>query len=308
MNLPTTTRAGLGLAAATAAISGVSVFVNGLAASVLPDPVAVAAVRNGLVGVALVALAGLPALAGEFAGLDRRRRLGLLALGVIGGGIPFVLFFSGLAAAGGPGAAVIHKTMFLWVALLAVPLLGERVGRLQLAALALLVVGTLLAGPAPALSAGPAAALILGATWLWAVEVVVAKRLLAGVSVRLAAAARMTVGALVIAGWLAANGRLGAVAGFGAEGWLFIAATTVLLFGYVVTWYAALRRAPATNVSAILVGGAVVTATLGAIRTGAVPAGSVVAGLSIIAAGVVAIGLGSWIGARRAEGLAREQA
>jgi drug/metabolite transporter (DMT)-like permease len=308
MNLPTTTRAGLGLAAATAAISGVSVFVNGLAASVLPDPVAVAAVRNGLVGVALVALAGLPALAGEFAGLDRRRRLGLLALGVIGGGIPFVLFFSGLAAAGGPGAAVIHKTMFLWVALLAVPLLGERVGRLQLAALALLAVGTFLAGPAPALSAGPAAALILGATWLWAVEVVVAKRLLAGVSVRLAAAARMTVGALVIAGWLAANGRLGAVAGFGAEGWLFIAATTVLLFGYVVTWYAALRRAPATNVSAILVGGAVVTATLGAIRTGAVPAGSVVAGLSIIAAGVVAIGLGSWIGARRAEGLAREQA
>jgi drug/metabolite transporter (DMT)-like permease len=35
----------------------------------------------------------------------------------------------------------VHKTLLVWVALLAVPLLAERIGALQVAAIALLVLG-----------------------------------------------------------------------------------------------------------------------------------------------------------------------
>jgi len=304
MKLAVTPTVGLALAAATAGISGVAVFVNGLVVASFPDPVALAGVRNGLVGLALLSMAGLPSLLREVAGLDLRQRLSLVSLGVVGGGIPFILFFSGLAATGGPGAAVLHKTMFLWVALLAVPLLGERVGRFQVAALGLLAAGVLLAGPAPAVGVGPAAALVLAATWLWAVEVIVARRVLRSVTVRVAAISRMTIGSAVILGWLGATGGLGAVAAFGVDQWLLVGATGALLLGYVVTWYAALRRAPATSVSAVLVGGAVVTAGLAAIRTGALPAGPVVAGLAIIALGVI----GVWVAGRRSQTTAREPA
>ncbi|MEX2012102.1 MAG: hypothetical protein WEF51_07710, partial [Chloroflexota bacterium] len=74
--------------------------------------------------------------------------------------------------------------------------------------------------------------------------------------------------------------------------------------GYVVTWYGALRLAPATSVSAILVGGAVVTAGLAALRTGTLPAGPVVAGLGVIALGVI----GVWLAGRRASRIVPEPA
>ena len=56
-----------------------------------------------------------------------RGQWGALApIGVIGGSVPFVLFFEGLARASSPQAAFLHKTLVLWVALLAVVVLGER--------------------------------------------------------------------------------------------------------------------------------------------------------------------------------------
>ena len=79
--------------------------------------------------------------------LSGRERLGLLAIGIIGGGIPFALFFEGLALSSSPAAAVIHKTLFLWVAVLAVPFLGERFGLLPIAALVLLLTGTVMLAP-----------------------------------------------------------------------------------------------------------------------------------------------------------------
>jgi drug/metabolite transporter (DMT)-like permease len=225
----------------------------------------------------------------EVRDLSGRRAGSLLAIAVIGGSIPFILFFTGLAQASGPGAAFIHKTLFVWVSLLAVPLLGERLGLVQLGALGVLVVGTLLVGPTGGVGFGSAEFLILAATILWAVEVVVARYLLsrAGVSVRLASTARMALGAVLILGFLGLTGRIGGIAELTGSQWLLIALTGGLLLGYVTTWYAALQRAPAALVSSILVGGAVVTAGLAVVRTGAVPSPSVEAGLVMLAIGVV---------------------
>ena len=74
------------------------------------------------------------------------------------------------------------KTLVVWVVLLAVPLLGERFGALQVAAVALLVLGQAMASGSTAAffgkPFGTGEAEILAATMLWAVEVVIAKRLL----------------------------------------------------------------------------------------------------------------------------------
>jgi drug/metabolite transporter (DMT)-like permease len=283
--IPATTGWGVALALVTALISGFSVFLNGQFVKSFEDPTLLAAVRNGLVGVVLLAVATVGAGTG-FRRLGHRDRLGLLVIGVIGGGIPFALFFNGLALSSSPAASVIHKTLFLWVAVLAVPFLGERPGWLQVAALGVLIAGTLFLAPAGSLGTGVGEALIVAATALWAVEVVVARRLLRGsVPAGLAAAARMTIGSLCLFGLVALTGGLGGILAYGPEQWAAIALTGVLLTGYVATWYAALRRAPATVVSSVLVVGAVVTTSLAAWSTGQTPAAPALLGNVLLFAG-----------------------
>jgi drug/metabolite transporter (DMT)-like permease len=291
MSIPRTTGWGIALAAATAAISGVSIFVNGLVVKEFSDPVALTGARNLLVGLVLLGVLVASGGAAEVRALRRRPVAGLLAIAVVGGSVPFILFFSGLAQASGPGAALIHKTLFIWVAALAVVFLRERLGLAQVVAIVALLGGTLLIGPTGDIGAGPAEVMILVATLLWSVEVVIARRLVGGdvVSVRLAATARMAVGALVIGGFLVATGRLGAVVAFSLWQWVIVAATGVLLLGYVTTWYAALQRAPASLVTSVLVGGALVTAILSTVRTGTIPAPSVEAGLGMLALGIAVV-------------------
>jgi drug/metabolite transporter (DMT)-like permease len=208
---------------------------------------------------------------------------------LIGGSIPFVLFFSGLALATAPTAAFIHKTLFVWVALLAVPLLGERLGLIPVAALGVLLVGQVLMTPPTGVGWGPGETMIAAATLLWSVEVIVAKRLLVDVSAPLLAASRMGLGALFLVGYLALSGRLAGLAALPSEALIWILATGVLLAGYVSTWYGALRLAPATTVTSILVLAAVGTGVLSALTTGAAPDPRVVVGYLLVVAAVALI-------------------
>src|SRR5262249_45486785 len=99
--------------------------------------------------------------------------VGRAAVGVVGGSVPFVLFFEGLSRAEATQAAFIQKTLVVWVALLAVPLLRERVGVPHALAIGLLVAGQAwIAGHAGTIAFGQGEAMILAATLLWAVEVV----------------------------------------------------------------------------------------------------------------------------------------
>ena len=113
-----------------------------------------------------------------------RQYAGLGAIAVIGGSVPFVLFFEGLARASSTHAAFMQKTLVVWVAALAVPLLGERLRAAHVAAMALIVGGlVLLDGGLRGFRFGDGELLILAATLLWAVEVVLAKRMLRGITV-----------------------------------------------------------------------------------------------------------------------------
>jgi drug/metabolite transporter (DMT)-like permease len=283
---------GVSLAFATAVVSGVSIYVNGRAVKHFHDATVYTTAKNLVAGLLLLVLAlawrrasrpGAPA-----ARLDRRRRLGLLAVGVVGGSVPFVLFFEGLARAEATQAAFIQKTLVVWVALLAVPLLRERFGVPHLLAICLLVAGQAwIAGHAGTIAFGQGEAMILAATILWAVEVVLAKRLLDAVPSPTLGAARMAIGTGVLLGWLAVSGRMGKLTSLDAGQWRWVLLTGLLLTAYVATWYAALARAQAIDVTAVLVFGAVVTALLAGAADGT-PVSAVGTALVAAGAGVIA--------------------
>jgi len=282
--LPRTTRWGVGLALVAAVLSGIAIFINGLYVKEFSDQTLLAAVRNSLVGLTLLGMLVGSRRTAELHGLPARRRLELIAIGILGGGIPFALFFTGLAISTAPGAALIQKTLFVWVAPLAVVFLGERLGLAQILGLGLLLAGTLLLSPG-SLGVGPGEALILGATLFWAVEVLLAKRVLGTLATLPSATARMVIGGLVLLGIVLLNGHLGQLALWTPRLWLIALATGAILLGYVVAWYAALRRAPASVVTCVLVLGAVITVALQAMSTGKVPDAARVGALGLLAVG-----------------------
>jgi drug/metabolite transporter (DMT)-like permease len=221
--------------------------------------------------------------------VDRAGWLGVGVVGVGGGGIAFLLFFTGLALASASSAAFIHKTLFVWVALLAVPLLRERLGLLQIGALATLLVGQLLVAPPTGVTWGVGDSMIAAATLRCAAEVVLARRLLARVPAAVLGVGRLGIGLIVLGGYLVVTGRIALLADLGATQWAWAIGTGVLLAGYVATWFAALSRAPATVVSAVLVVGAPITAVLSAIANGTVPAPTQLVGYGLIPLAVLSI-------------------
>jgi len=290
--IPITLRWGVILAFAVALISGVSVFVNGFAVKQLPDAAVYTTLKNGVAALILVALAVALVPRAQVRALDRRSWTAMLVIGVIGGSVPFVLFFSGLAIASAPTAAFIHKTLFVWVVLLAVPFLGERLGWFPIAALGVLLAGQFLAAPPTGVTWGTGETMILAATLLWAVEVVIARRLLLhDVPSPVLGAARLGIGLVVLVGYLGLTGRFGVVASLTATQWAWGLGTGALLAAYVGTWLAALRRAPASVVASVLVLGAPITAVLSSMANGTVPAAPVLAGQVAItmAVGAVAV-------------------
>jgi drug/metabolite transporter (DMT)-like permease len=285
---------GVALALATAIVSGVAVYVNGHAVKEFADATVYTTAKNAVAGALLLVLA-LTVTSGGGGGARRARPTGLrqwsalLAVAVVGGSVPFVLFFEGLARAEATQAAFIHKTLVVWVALLAVPLLRERFGPPHALAVGLLLAGQAwLAGAAGTLAFGAGEAMILAATLLWAVEVVFVKNLLATLAPRTLAAGRMAAGTVVLVGWLAATGKLDVLAGLNATQWQWALLTGLLLTAYVGTWYAALARAQAIDVTAVLVFGAVVTALIAAAADGAA-VDAVGAALVALGTGVIAV-------------------
>jgi drug/metabolite transporter (DMT)-like permease len=261
--LPVTRGWGVTLAFGTALISGVAIWVNATALGTVGDPAVFTTLKNLVAAAILIGAAGAMGEGAQVRALSRQNWTRLVVVGVIGGSVPFLLFFTGLSLATAPAAAFIHKTLFLWVALMAVPFLGERIGIVQIGALSVLLVGQmLLVAPTAGGSIGVGEVMILAATLLWSIEVIVAKRLLADISPAIVGSARLGFGVLLLMGYLVVTGKFVVLSTMtlSAAAWLLV--TGVLLAAYTGTWLAALRRAPASVVTATLVVGAIVTASL----------------------------------------------
>lgn len=263
-----TSNRGILWALGTALVSGFSIYVNKFGVAQVQNAFVYTTLKNSLVVIAFVAAVGIVKGWQEIRSFSTRQWVGWLGLGIIGGGVPFLLFFQGLSMASAPSAALIHKTLFLWVALLAVPLLGERLGWWQVVALGVLAAGQFLLQPPASWGWGSGETMMLIATLLWASETILAKKLLAGMSAPTAALGRMGVGVVVMWVFLTVNGQAGAALSITSPQWLWVALTAAFLAAYVWTWYSALKSAPATLVSSVLTLGAVFTILLNTLLEG----------------------------------------
>lgn len=254
---------GISLALVTAVISGVAVFFNRFAVKAVGDPLVFTTVKN--LGVGLLIGLWLMGKRIEWKKIAKKDWMKLILIGVIGGSLPFYLFFKGLFLAESARAALLHKTLIFWVALWAVPMLKEKISLKQLGALGLIFGSNFVIGGLGQWSWGVGEWMILGATVLWAVENVIAKIALKQVQVDVVVGARMILGSIILLLATVTTGKLNLIFKLSYTQWGMVMLTIGLLFGYVMSWYRALKLAPATMVATVLSLGAVVTNILSSI-------------------------------------------
>ena len=243
---------GIRLALLAAVISGFSVYINKFGISLWANSDSYTTAKNIIAAVFLTTVVVLWRKAGGLKGLSRRTWLALFTIGLVGGSIPFLLFFKALTLIPASEAAFVHKSLFLWIALFSYPFLRERIGATQIAALGVLFGGIFLLGAPKQWVFGTGFLLALGATLLWAIENIIAKRVLETVPALVVGWARMFFGSLILIGWVAVSGELGSLvpASLTQTFWAFVVGA--VLFGYVSAWYTALKYRPATVASSIL--------------------------------------------------------
>ncbi|MFA5188046.1 MAG: DMT family transporter [Patescibacteria group bacterium] len=253
---------GLYLVLGTALISGVSVFLNKFAVSTVSNSDIFTTSKNLIVGIILTALIVTPFLFNKLRKIAKDDWVKLGLIGIIGGSVPFLLFFKGLSMTSATSAAFIHKTLFVWVSLLAIWFLKEKIGKLQYLALALLFLGNLALLGFKFFNYGYGELLVLTATLMWTIEFVIAKKVLKNVASEIVAWARMFFGSMILLAYLSATGQIHTLVSLNLNQWIWVIISSVLLLGYVLTWYKALKYLPTVTVTSILVLASPITTSL----------------------------------------------
>ena len=256
---------GIYLALATAVISGFAVFLNKFASNSFGDPYIFTTAKNIGVALILFSIILMPKFYKQIKALSKKQWLYLLLIGIIGGSIPFLMFFKGLTMVSSGNAALIHKTLFIWVGILAVIFLKEKLGRLQIAALVALLAGNILLSGLKGWQFGVGDGLIFGATLFWAIESILAKKVLENLSSEIVAWGRMFFGSIFLFGFLGATGRAGSLFSLDALQLKWLLISCALLFVYVFTWYKALKYERASVVAVALVPASLITTLLNSI-------------------------------------------
>ena len=203
----------------------------------------------------------------EVKNLSRRESLYLILIGIVGGSIPFYLFFTGLSEVSATSSALIHKTLVFWVAILAVVFLKEKLSNWQILAVMLLFGSNFIIGGFQGFAFSKGELLILIATILWAIENILAKKILPSVDPDIVIAARMGFGSLILLSTAVVTEptALGKILVLTPSQWFWMILTAATLLGYVMSWYRALKLAPAITVASVLVASTIVTNILSAV-------------------------------------------
>jgi drug/metabolite transporter (DMT)-like permease len=141
-------------------------------------------------------------------------------------------------------------------------LLRERVGAVLWLALLVLLAGTAVGLNLHVVRLGQGDVLLVLAAALFAVGVVLAKYLLREVSTLTVMAAKMSAGSVFLLAYVAATGRLKAVAHLSGLQWEYVLVTGLILLAFTVTAFLGLRYASATAVTAIPAASPIITTLL----------------------------------------------
>lgn len=260
--------AGTVLALLAAAISGFSIFANKVFIVDL-DPAVFTALRSLAIGLVffLVVIFTGKGSGKPLRGMDWRY---LAAIGVIGGGLAFLSFFTGLKFTTAGRAAFLHKLLPFFVAILAFVFLKERISRKQAAGLGVMLLGALgiyFANiPISELWASPSFgdALVIFAAALWGVENVLAKKAMNAKESNWAVSfGRMFIGGVFLFASIVFMGKTGAVLAINPAQAVNILASTIILFGYVLFYYWSIRHINVSKAAGLLLLAPVVTLVLG---------------------------------------------
>ena len=287
---------GIFLVFLTVLVSGVSNFVNFKAVQGT-NVDAWITMRNVVVALMLVPLALLVGREARIR-LTRWDWMRLAAIGLVGGAVPFLLYFHGFqlaASSGGAASASFgYRTLFLMASVLGVVFLQERLSGRAILAAGLLLVGSalLLTLTGPIWTDGTGYVLL--ATTLWAGEYTLSKHTLRTLPSGTVALARMGFGGAFLLAYLAVSGQVLAIGSFGGTDWLMLFLSALLLFGFVSTWYAGLKTVDLSVAASLLVLAFPITWALGFLTAKSTFTVGQAAGIvAIVVGAVLVVGLAS---------------
>lgn len=291
---------GLLLVLLTALVSGFSIFANSFAVKGF-NPLAFTFLKNAAVAVLLFSLIMLLRQFPSLKTLPKKQWAKLALIGLVGGAIPFLLFFQALSLSTAVTAGFIHKTLFIWATLFAFLFLKEKISRSFIAAAFLLLAGNaLLFGIT---SFGLPEVLILAATVLWAAESTLSKHALKSLPGNTVAFARMFFGSLFILAFLILTGQAAPALSLSPEQAQWVALSSIFLLAYVFTYYNGLRLLPVHKATSMLLIAQPITALLSLAFLGKPITPEQAFGFLLIVAGLfLAVGLGFFLNAARSKG------
>lgn len=277
------------LVISTAIISGLSIFINKFGVSVI-NPYIFTYLKNLTVAFLLTGLILAFKDWKAFKKLTRKQWFLLITIGLIGGGIPFLLFFKGLSLSNPAQASFLHKTMFVYVAVLAALFLKEKIDKRFILGGLILLLGNLILLKKFPIEINQGDLLILLATLLWAAENTISKFLLKDLAGRIVAWGRMFFGSLFIFLFLLGTSQVTPITSLNLKqiSWVFV--TAILLFGYVITWYSGLKFVPVSKATAILLLGSPITTLLSLIFEKIITFQELLSGILIILGIIIVIG------------------
>ncbi len=241
---------GIFFAFLTSIISGIAIFYSKLSLIKI-NPLILTSSRNFYVGLLFLLIFLFSKKKKEFKKLQTKEIVKLILIGVIGGGLPFYLFFTGLQFASPLTANLIHKTLFIWVSILGAIFLYERLNILYFLSYSFLIIA-FFSFKKLELNFGKGELMILSATLLWSIENIIAKKVLKNVSSEIVGLFRMGIGSIILIFISLFSGRMGQFLSLDLSSILVIITGGSILFGYVFFWYKALKYAPVSLVAMIL--------------------------------------------------------
>ncbi|MBI2626594.1 MAG: DMT family transporter [Candidatus Nealsonbacteria bacterium] len=278
----------------TAVISGFSIFINKFSVSVI-NPYIFTGLKNIIAAVFLSCLFIFLKDLKVFKTFKVKDWMRLVIIGLIGGSIPFLLFFKGLSLTSAAQGSFLHKTMFLYIAVFAAIFLKERISKGFLIGAVFLLAGSALLLKILPYSFGRGDLFVLLAALLWAAENTLSKYALKNLSGRMVAWGRMFFGSIFIIIFLAAThqAQLALSLNLGQMAWTLI--TSVLLFGYVITWYSGLKYIPVSKAACILLLGSPITTLLSIVFYGSPISLKGILSIAFTIAGIVLIFCGQYL-------------
>jgi len=241
----------------TAIVSGFSIFINKFGVS-FPDAYVYTFINNFAVALFFVGIVLMSKT--NIKNITKKHWTSLVLIGLIGGGIPFLMFFKGLSLTTAAKGSFIHKTMFLFVAMMAFKFLGEKFNWKFYLGSAALIVGNALLLKLVYQPFNSGDILILGATLLWAVENTLSKKLLNDIAPNVLGMSRMFFGSVFIFTFLGLTSNLNFA--LTTQQWLWSLVPSALLLLYVLFWYNGLKDVPVTLATSILALGSPITTLL----------------------------------------------